>query len=64
MVDVFDRLRQAFGERHATPADPNQRELLDVRVALEDLVRDARKASPDTVGVHHDRHRDSGRSIG
>ena len=56
MVDVVDRLRQALGERHAAPADADQRQLFDLMVAFEDFVGDAGERAGDTLGVEDDWH--------
>ena len=55
-VDLADRLRQPPGERHAARPDPDQRQLLDAAIALENLVRDPRERPAHAVGVHHDGH--------
>jgi hypothetical protein len=49
-------VREPPGERDAARADADKRDLLEAAIALEDLVRDARQGTPDTIGVHHDRH--------
>ena len=54
-----DRVREAAGDRHPASADADERELVNPRarrMALENLVRDARERPPHAGAVHHDRH--------
>ena len=57
MVDVVDRPGETLGERHAAAADADQRQLVEVVVALEDLVGDAGERAGDTLGVEDNGHR-------
>jgi len=47
---------QPLGQRDAARANADQGQILDAAVALENLVRDARQAARDTVGIHYHRH--------
>ena len=50
--------RDAFGDADAARADADQRDVVEVAVALEDLVGDARQRALDARGVHHLGHDD------
>ena len=55
-VDLADRLREPPGDRHAARADADERQLVDAAVALDDLVRDAGRATRHAIGVEGYRH--------
>ena len=48
---LLDQTREPPGERDAAGLDPDQGELAELRVALDDLVGDSRKGSAEPVGV-------------
>jgi hypothetical protein len=50
-AQLLDALAQPLRERDATRVDPDERELREVGVALDDLVRDARQRLRDRLGV-------------
>ena len=55
-VDFLERAGEPPGERHAARADPDERQLVEAAVALENLVRDARQRARHAIGVHYLRH--------
>ena len=55
-VDVADHPRQTPGQRYATRADADERQLVDAAIPFENLVRDPRERPPDAVGIHHNGH--------
>jgi hypothetical protein len=63
-VDVANRLRNPPGQRDAAPPDAHEGQLFDAAVALEDLVRDARKRPAHAVRIHHDSHAELPGGIG
>jgi len=57
VVDVFDNRGNPLRQRHAAPANPDQRQLLDTPVAFEDFMRDSRQRAAHAVAIHHYWHR-------
>src|SRR4029453_680395 len=51
---VGDQARESPRERDAAGLDPDERDLVELRVALDDLVGDSRKGSPQPVSVEED----------
>ena len=48
---LLDQAREPPRERYASGLDPDERDLVELRVALDDLVGDSRKGPPQPVGV-------------
>ena len=46
-----DQAREPPRKRDAAGLDPDEREVVELRVALDDLVGDSRKGSPQPIGV-------------
>ena len=52
---LLDQAAQALGERHPARMDPDERDRLELIVALDDLVRDPRERALDRLPVEQDR---------
>jgi hypothetical protein len=50
-LELGDPPAQALGKRDAARVDADQRDALELRVALDDLVGDARQRALDRLGV-------------
>jgi hypothetical protein len=50
-VQIGNAAAQPLGERHAAGVDPHQGDALEVRVGLDDLVRDPRERALDRLGI-------------
>ena len=53
-AEVGDQPAQALRERHSARVDADERDLLEIRVRLDDLVGDASEAPLDRFAVQHD----------
>jgi len=53
--ELADPAPQPLRERHASGVDADERDLAEVGVALDDLVRDPRKRLRDRLGIENDR---------
>jgi hypothetical protein len=53
-AQLLDPRAQALRERHAARVDADQRDALEVGVALDDLVGDPRQRFGDRLGVEED----------
>ena len=51
--ELGDPPAQALGDRDATRVDPDQRDVLELGVALDDLVRDPRQRALDRLGIEN-----------
>ena len=51
---LLDQAPQALRERDAAGVDADERDRLEVVVALDDLVRDPRESSLDALGIQED----------
>ena len=56
----LDEAPQALGDRHAPRLDPDESDAREVRVGLDDLVRDPRERAAERIGVEQN---SSGRSL-
>src|SRR6266404_6427938 len=52
-LQIHQAVRKPAGEMIALGHDADQNQVAGATVPLEDLVRDARKRTPDLLGVHH-----------
>ena len=50
MRETLDRLRQPLGERHPSPADPNESEVFSAAALFDDLVGDSLERPVDFLG--------------
>ncbi len=48
---LLDEAREPLRERHAACLDPDERKVVELRVALDDLVGDSRKGAPQRFRV-------------
>jgi len=53
--ELADPAAQPLGERHAAGVDADERDLREVGVALDDLVRDPRQRLGDRLGIEDSR---------
>ena len=51
---LLDQAAQAVRERHAACVDPDERDRVELLVALDDLVRDPRECAADGLTVEQD----------
>ena len=61
---LLDQSREALRERDAARLDPDERDLVEVGVGLDHLVRDARERPRERVGVEEDLPRSLHRTHG
>jgi len=52
---LADPAPQPLGERHAAGVDADERDLREVGIALDDLVRDPRQRLGDRLGIENGR---------
>jgi hypothetical protein len=50
-AQLLDAAPQSLSDRHAAGVDPDERDSLEIRVALHDLVRDSRQRALDRLGI-------------
>ena len=51
---LLDQAREPLRERHAARLDADERDLVEARVRLDDLVRDPRERPRERVGVEEE----------